>query len=291
MTDTLGVTHMKRLASIGLALVLTFGLGGAALADEDGSPWAPDPVVVPIDPSTTIPTDPVFDPEVTGVPTDPVPGDPVSPLDPWWYVPHDPIYAEGVETTGYAPLGTYIRSASGLRYVPAFQYQLVYGDPQGGYSCTAYSTAMAIDRATYGGSRITGRQVRALTGVGPYVGLTLPQIMRATATVGVPLVRPSAEWAAVMAALRDGRGVILQGDYDQIPDKFSGQPTFDGYHAIFLDRLSSTGRIWMMDPLSKVGGRWIDELILRKFAEKLARQEHIYPRVLFAYTRALRLFK
>jgi hypothetical protein len=282
---------MKRLASIGLALVLAFGISSSALAHElewDG-PYVPPSSLTPDDPG--VPTDPVFDPLVTGIPTDPVPGDPVSPLDPWWFVAHDPLYAEGVETTGYAPAGTYIGTSPHITYVPAFQYQLIYSDPQGGYSCTAYSAAMAIDRATYGGSRITGSQVRALSGVGPYVGLTLPQVMRATTTVGVPFVRPAAEWEGVVAALHARRGVVLQGDYDQIPDQFSGQPSFDGYHAVYLDRLHSDGvHIYMMDPLSKVGGRWVDASILRRFAEKLTRQEGVYPMVLFAYTRATRLF-
>jgi hypothetical protein len=269
---------MKRLASIGLALILTFGLFGSALADEDGSPWEPGEPWAPV---VGVPTDPVIGPDLAGVPTDPALGLPVLPR--WPEV--------GVVTTGFAPPGTYIRSAGSLRYVPAFQYQLVYGDPQGGYSCTAYSAAMAVDKATYGGSRITGRQIRALTDVGPYVGLTLPQVARATSALGVPLIRPVGAWRDVMAALRAGRGVVLQGDYDQIPHSISGQPGFHGYHAVFIDRLSASGKLYMMDPLSKVGGRWVDESILRKFAEKLTRQEGYYPLVLFAYTRPVRQFE
>jgi hypothetical protein len=275
---------MKRLASIGLALILTFALSVPALADEDGSPWEPIPVPI----AGGVPTDPVIVPIAAGIPTDFVGGDPVSPLHPWWFTPNvDPA----VETSGAGLLGTYIHSGGGHRYVPAFQYQLIYSDPQGGYSCTAYSVAMAVDRATYGGSRITGRQIRALSGVAPYTGMTLPQVTRATTKLAVPLVRATGTWAAVMAALRANRGVVLQGDYDQIPDALSGQPSFNGYHAVYIDRLSSTGKLYMMDPLSKVGARWVDEAILRRFAEKLSRQEHVYPLVLFAYTRATRLFK
>jgi hypothetical protein len=277
---------MKRLASIGLALILTFALSVPTLADEDGSPWEPIPVPI----ADGVPTDPVIVPIADGVPTDPVPGDPVSPLNPWWFVAHDPDYF-AIETAGAGLLGTYIRSPSGLRYIPAFQYQLIYSDPQGGYSCTAYAVAMAVDKATYGGSKVTGRQIRTLSGVAPYVGMTLPQVTRATTKLAVPLVRATGTWAAVMAALRANRGVVLQGDYDQIPDSLSGQPSFNGYHAIFIDRVSSDGKLYMMDPLSKVGARWVSEAILRRFAEKLTRQEHVYPLVLFAYTRQVRLFK
>jgi len=273
---------MKRLIALGLALVLSLGLAGVVSA-EDGLPW---PVVDP-----GVPTDPAF-PEalLTGVPTDPVPADPAPPTNPWWYWPHDPSYYEepGVES-GAGLAGTYIGTSPHISYVPAFQYQGLWSDPQGWWSCTAYSTAMAVDKATYGGSRITGRQIRALTGVGPDQGLTLPQVMRATDILAVPLVRPIGQWSAVMAALGQHRGVILQGDYDQIPDSIN-LSSFDGYHAVFLDRLHSDGvHIYMMDPLRRAGPVWVDASILRKFAEKLTGQEGAYPMVLFAYTRATRL--
>jgi len=271
------------LAAVCLAFVLSLGLAGVVSA-EDGLPRDQ-----PTDPG--IPTDPAFPETVlTGVPTDRAPGN-SAPAGNWWRYLRPPSSYEGGVESGAGLSGTYLRLMSGsYRYIPAFQYQGLYSDPQGWWSCTAYSTAMAVDRATGGGSRITGRQIRALTGVGPNQGLTLPQVMRATDILAVPIVRPIGQWSAVMAALKSNRGVVLQGDYDQIPDSIN-LSSFDGYHAVYLDRLHSDGvHIYMMDPLRRAGPVWVDASILRKFAEKLTRQEGVYPMVLFTYTRVTRLF-
>jgi len=271
------------LAAACLAFVLSLGLAGVVSA-EDGLPRDQ-----PTDPG--IPTDPAF-PEAAliGVSTDRAPGNSAPAGNWWWYLRPSSSYEGGVES-GAGLSGTYLRLMSGsYRYVPAFQYQGLWSDPQGFWSCTAYSTAMAVSRATGGGSQITGRQIRALTGVGPNQGLTLPQVMRATDILAVPLVRPIGQWSAVMAALKSNRGVVLQGDYDQIPDSIN-LSSFDGYHAVYLDRLHSDGvHIYMMDPLRRAGPVWVDASILRKFAEKLTRQEGVYPMVLFTYTRVTRLF-
>jgi len=271
------------LAAVCLAFVLSLGLAGVVSA-EDGLPRDQ-----PTDPG--IPTDPAFPEAVlTGVSTDRAPGNSAPAGNWWWYLRPPSSYEGGVES-GAGLSGTYLRLMSGsYRYIPAFQYQGLWSDPQGWWSCTAYSTAMVVDRATGGGSRITGRQIRALTGIGPNQGLTLPQVMRATDILAVPLVRPIGQWSAVMAALKSNRGVVLQGDYDQIPDSIN-LSSFDGYHAVYLDRLHSDGvHIYMMDPLRRAGPVWVDASILRKFAEKLTRQEGAYPMVLFAYTRVTRLF-
>jgi len=273
----------RSLAAACLAFVLSLGLAGVVSA-EDGRPWPT------VDPS--VPTDPAF-PEalLVGVPTDQAPGAPApsGPRRPLWYVPGDPARYEGGVESGAGLIGTY-SGVSPVRYTPAFQYQGIWSDPQGWWSCSAYSMAMAIDKATYGGSRITGRQVRALTGVGPNQGLTLPQVMRAADILAVPFIRPIGQWSAVMAALRAGRGVILQGDYDQIPDSINVS-SFDGYHAVYLDRMHSDGvQVRMFDPLRRAGPVWVNASILRAFAEKLTRQEGVYPLVLFAATRVVRLF-
>jgi len=271
---------MKRLIALGFALVLSLGLAGVVSA-EDGLPW---PTVDP-----GVPTDPAF-PEalLAGVPTDQAPGN-SAPSGPWWYAPNPSGYEGGVES-GAGLIGTYSGVSPHIRYIPAFQYQGLWSDPQGWWSCSAYSVAMAIDKATYGGSRITGRQVRALTGVGPNQGLTLPQVMRAADILAVPFIRPIGQWSAVMAALKSNRGVVLQGDYDQIPDSINVS-SFDGYHAVYLDRMHSDGvQVRMFDPLRRAGPVWVNASILRAFAEKLTRQEGGYPLVLFAYTRVTRLF-
>ena len=261
----------RRLASICFALVLTFGMSGSALA---------------VDPRT--------DPVTTGNPGPPT--DPVVGFDqPWWggtfHAPPQPPPIE-VETTGAALVGTYVGPAGSRTYIPAFQYQLLYSDPQGGYSCTAYSMAMAIDKATYGGTRVTGREVRALSGVVSYAGMTLADARIASAKLRVALVRANGTWANVVAVLKARRGVILQGVYSMVPVALRGQVSFLGRHAIYVDHLRSDGLFaYVMDPLSRSGGRWWPAKVLRSFAEKLGRETGIYPLVYFSYTRMTRLFR
>jgi hypothetical protein len=256
---------MKRLVAVGLALVLSLGLCPTARADI--------PVVVP---------DPVSIPVV-------VP-DPVVAW-PYW-VP--PIFTNlpVVPTGGSGLTGTYAGTSPSVRYIPAFQYQLLPTDPQGGFSCTAYAMAMAVDKSTYGGSRVTGRQIRALSTASAYVGLTLPQAIAAASRLYVPVTNESGSgtWVDLLNALKHGRGVVLQGDYDQIPDNYSGQPTFDGNHAVYIDYIHSTGLyMYVMDPLQRNGAQWVPVTIMQKFAEKLARTTGIYPRLFYAVTVTTRL--
>ncbi len=257
--------------AVGLALALSLGLSGTASS-------APPPVA----------TDPVVASVIPAVATDPVARIPAP------FRSGPPSATVPVATTGTALTGTYVGSAAaGYRYLPAFQYQLVYSDPQGGYSCTAYAAAMAIDAASYGGDRISGSQVRQLSPAYAYTGLTLPDAIRAAANTHVVIVNKSGStWDDLVDALQHGRGVVLQLDYDQIPDQYSGQPSFDGNHAVFVDYLHSTGLwLYVMDPLSKSGPRWIPVSIMRKAAEKLGRTMGIYPGIYFAVTRTTRLFQ
>ena len=258
----------RSLAAIGLALALSLGLTGTTLAAV--------PVVV---------TDPVAIPVVA---TDPVTGN----WRPYWVPIRVFLNPPAIPTGGSGLTGTYAGVSPNVRYIPAFQYQLIPSDPQGGYSCTAYAMAMAVDKATYGGSRVTGRQIRALSGASLYVGLTLPQAIAASSRLYVPVVDESGSgaWADVLNALKHGRGVVLQGDYDQIPDAYSGQPSFDGNHALYIDYLHSSGLyVYVMDPLQRNGARWVPVAIMRKFAEKLARSTGIYPRLFYAVTTTTRL--
>lgn len=271
----------RSLAVTALALVLSLGAAGSALA-------APPPVA----------TDPAFPAVVPSVPTDPV----KSPLSLWQYLslrtlapfavalngPRQPA----VETTGSELVGTYVGSSGAVRYIPAFQYQLIYSDPQGGYNCTAYSMAMAIDKATYGGDRVSGSQIRALSPAYPYIGLTLPDAITAASRTHVRIYNKSGQtWGAMIDALRHGRGVILQGNYGQM-GIYSAQPSFRGNHAVYIDYLHSSGNyLYVMDPLSKVGGRWIPVSVMRAYAEKLGRSTGIYPGIYWASTAATRLFR
>lgn len=179
----------------------------------------------------------------------------------------------------------------GYIYKPAHQYQLGPGSgPTGGVDCTAYAAAVAIDRATLGGTKVTGRQVR-LASTEPYPdpqspGLNLPQVINVAFRWHVELVqRSGAPWASLIAALKAGRGVILQGDYDQIPPGFSGQLSFNGDHAVYVNHVTGDGDLYWQDPLRKSGPIEIPEAIARAYAEKLSRSWGLYPGVAFATTR------
>ncbi len=177
-------------------------------------------------------------------------------------------------------------------YKPTHQYQLGPGaGPTGGFDCTAYSAAMAIDRATIGGTEVTGRQVR-LSSDEPYPdphspGLNIPQVSTVAGKWHVDLIsRRGAPWSAVMAMLNEGRGVLIQGDYDQIPAAYSGQLSFKGDHAIFANHLNGDDtEIWWMDPLNHKGAFYIPVKVVRNYAEKLARTWGIAPGLSVAMTR------
>jgi hypothetical protein len=179
----------------------------------------------------------------------------------------------------------------GYIYKPRHQYQLGPGSyPTGGYDCTAYSAAMAIDRATLGGTIATGRQVRLAssepTPDRDSPGLNLNQVINVAFKWHVDLdSRYGAPWSSLIAALKSGRGLILQGDYDQIPAGFSGQLSFKGDHAVFINHVTGDGDLYWMDPLREKGAVEIKASVARAYAEKLAKKWGIYPGLAFATTR------
>mgnify|MGYP001568647578 CR=1 FL=1 len=179
----------------------------------------------------------------------------------------------------------------GFIYRPRHQYQLGPGSgPTGGYDCTAYSAAMSIDRATLGGTLATGRQVRLASSepvpdrASP--GLNLNQVINVAYKWHVDLEqRTGAPWSSVMAALKGGRGVILQGDADQLPPGINGQIGFKGDHAVYVNHVTGDGDLYWMDPLRKAGALEVKEEIARAYAEKFARATGTYPGIRFATTR------
>ena len=179
----------------------------------------------------------------------------------------------------------------GFTYKPQHQWQLGSGSgPTGGVDCTAYAAAVASDRATLGGTKVTGRQVR-LASNEPYPdpqspGLNLPQVINVAFKWHVDLEqRSGAPWKSLLAALKAQRGVILQGDYDQIPAGFSGQLSFKGDHAVYINHISGDGDLYWMDPLRRAGPIEIPAAVAKAYAEKLARKWGLYPGLAFATTR------
>lgn len=176
-------------------------------------------------------------------------------------------------------------------YRPRHQRQIVSNDPYGGVNCAAYSCAMAIERATMGGTLITGQQVRALSNEPipdpSSPGLNIGQLVAVGRRLYVQIIDKREDddgWSEVIACLRAQRGVILQGDYDQM-GTYSCQKSFRGDHAVYVNHLDTTGtKAWMQDPLCATG-KYVPLSVLKAYAEKLARAKGIYPHIFFATTR------
>jgi hypothetical protein len=137
--------------------------------------------------------------------------------------------------------------------VPAHQFQgpatncIIRGKALGWLSCTAYSMAMLIDRATLGEKRPSGCDVRFNTG-DTTGGLTLPQVAGvAEREYGVDIeVRVGSQVASPAYAaskLRNGHPVLLQGNAGAMLG--TSQRSTAGFvnHAILLNH----GRGWKAD--------------------------------------------
>jgi hypothetical protein len=152
---------------------------------------------------------------------------------------------------------------------------------------------MAIDRATIGGTLVTGKQVRAASNEPrpdpSSPGLNIPQLVNVAFGWHVELTnRTRGTWSSLMAALKDRQGVILQGDADQLPPQYNGQTGFKGNHCVYINHeKDDTGaEVWWMDPLNKQGSFYIPTAVARAYAEKLAKAAGIFPGVFFATTRS-----
>ena len=136
---------------------------------------------------------------------------------------------------------------------PRFQVQspAISGDPLGWLSCTAYATAMAIDRSTLGALRPTGADVRRLTG-DTTGGLSLPQMVGPAAHYGVALeVRSGASAAThdwLRAQLLAGRGIVLQGNTSALLDTAFRSTSGAINHAVYVNELRADGLALVMDP-------------------------------------------
>ena len=154
-------------------------------------------------------------------------------------------------------------------YVPIFRNQI--GDPtttRDGVICTMSSGAMALDFHTLGAIQRWGGELEQHQG--DHVGGTdLGDLADAWAYYGQNLSQGTGGWTGVEAALAAGKAVVLQGDYDRIPDANSCQRGFDGDHAIAL--FPTTGA-WARvgDPLCDGFHLNWPEAAVKAYAEKLA---------------------
>jgi hypothetical protein len=143
------------------------------------------------------------------------------------------------------------------------------GDEHAWNNCTMTSGAMALDYQTKGAKQLWGGDLRHaqsdLSG-----GTDLSDLKQAWARKGQTLlIRSGQGWAGVIASLREGRAVVIQGTGDT-----PGSGTYKGPHAaIWLP-----DRAWG-DPLANKWQR-VDNGDIRRWAERLN------SRIQFAVTRA-----
>lgn len=144
------------------------------------------------------------------------------------------------------------------------------------YICTMESAAMALDFHTLGKLKLWGGNLVAHCGRSASTiighGTSLNNAQTAWKYYGQTLtIKSGHTWNDLLADLKAGHGVVLQGDYDQFSLATRCQDSFRGPHAIYLNPEFSSGtNILMQDPLCS-GGKFVSAAELKNFAEKLGR--------------------
>lgn len=138
------------------------------------------------------------------------------------------------------------------------------------YNCTMSSGAMALDFHTQGKVQKWGGELRKLSGDASG-GTSITDLMNAWNRLGYTLTdRRGKTWNDLIADLKNGKGVVLQGDYDVLIGDDTCQGTFEGDHAIYLNPefININGSILVGDPLCQKY-KWITVPVLKRYAEKL----------------------
>ena len=151
------------------------------------------------------------------------------------------------------------------------------------------SGAMALDFHTQGKEQVWGGTLRTLSG-DTAGGTNIDDLQRAIAKVGSYAFEDhrGEPWANVVTALKAGKGVVLQGDYDVFTGMATCQDSFDGDHAIYLNPEFNSTKTAVLtgDPLCKTW-KYIPLTTLRAYAEKLSlRVAKTTSKLYFATTRA-----
>ncbi len=150
--------------------------------------------------------------------------------------------------------------------------QLVSSDPYGKYNCSAVCLARAVNAATLGGLKISGKEVRAMSDEpvpDPHSpGLNIQQLVNVSKKLRVPIIdRTGGTWADVVAVLDTagpGRRVIAQIEYAKLgTDRCQAGGDFG--HALTLDAIRSRGgqsETLASDPLCS-GLKWYRSAVIR----------------------------
>lgn len=155
-------------------------------------------------------------------------------------------------------------------------------------NCTMSSGAMMLDFHTQGKVQKWGGELRKLSG-DTSGGTNLDNLKTAWTKLGYTFIdRRGSTWAQVLADLKNGRGVVLQGDYDVLLGSHSCQSSFDGDHAVYANPEINADGIVVGDPLCGAFKR-IPVSVLKAYTEKLGRR--VYgttspQKILFGVSRA-----
>ena len=131
-------------------------------------------------------------------------------------------------------------------YSPHAKPQLT-GTPLGHVNCNMAAAAVTADRATLGAVNVSADAMRTASG-DKLGGTTLQGAATALAAYGVHLnIHPPQDRETLddlWDHITNGNGVILDGDYDVVPNNLSGQPAFDGTHAVYLQYAGMHTMVW-----------------------------------------------
>jgi hypothetical protein len=145
---------------------------------------------------------------------------------------------------------------------------------------------MLLDKQSRGEHRFNVKDLALLAKLPlhPANGVTLNQLVPALASLDEKLNIPAAaSWSDVVSWGRSGRGMVVQGNYWKLSRNVRlqqpGTTTWDGGHAIYVDRIEGS-TVYFMDPLQKSGGiRTMPLSDLEAYAKGLTRREKMYVAV------------
>jgi hypothetical protein len=141
-------------------------------------------------------------------------------------------------------------------------------------TCTDTAAGRMVAWATNGRIDKDGKVYRAAAPGVPSGGLTLPQVAVAVHRVAdLMLVIPSDwHWPDVLAWLKKGGGLVIQGHYAAIPRAYRYQAFADFNHAMWASHYSPSSGVRDWDPLNPdttAYGRWVPLSVIRDFTLSL----------------------
>lgn len=117
-------------------------------------------------------------------------------------------------------------------------------------------------------------KLRLAAGYGPRGGTNIQQLAAAAVVrYRIPLPRRVAGYLAIWNALKPGYGAAVAGSMGAFPDGHRLRrhaPRFEGSHAVYVQRETTTDRVLWIDPLAPSGyaGEWVSRDDFRAFCSR-----------------------